>query len=105
MSVYVGQQFSTAPYKGAKEKGWVWKDACHMYADTVGQLHRMADKIGLKREWFQPLSVPHYDLTKSKRKLAIQKGAKPISRRQEGEMVRAWRKKTNCPDADPESGL
>lgn len=47
----------------------------HMMADTVEELHAMADRIGLKREWFQPLSSPHYDLTESKREKALAAGA------------------------------
>ena len=44
---------------------------CHMTADSIEELHEMANKIGLKKEWFQPLSRPHYDITQSKKKLAI----------------------------------
>jgi hypothetical protein len=47
-----------------------------MMADTVEELHEMADKIGLKRSWFQKEShVPYYDLTESKRTLALKYGA------------------------------
>lgn len=50
--------------------------ACHMTADTLEELHAMADKIGLRRAWFQDKSsVPHYDLTESKRVLALRYGA------------------------------
>jgi len=48
---------------------------CHMLADTVDELHAMADKIGLKREWYQPKSIPHYDVCQAKRRLAIKNGA------------------------------
>lgn len=47
----------------------------HMTADTLDELHMMADKIGLKREWFQNGSTPHYDVTLSKKELAIRHGA------------------------------
>lgn len=47
----------------------------HMTADTIEELHQMADKIGLKRSWFQDGSTPHYDVSESMRKLALKNGA------------------------------
>lgn len=47
----------------------------HMTADTLDELHAMANTVGLKREWFQEGSVPHYDVTLSKKELAIKNGA------------------------------
>ena len=56
---------------------------CHMVADTVEELHRMADRIGVKRRWFQDHNGrPHYDICRSKRALAITLGAKEIDRRE-----------------------
>jgi hypothetical protein len=49
-----------------------------MMADTEEELHEMAARLGLKRAWFQEppkASVPHYDLTPSRRALAIRYGA------------------------------
>lgn len=51
---------------------------CHMIADTPAELHAMADRLGLKRAWFQAppkASFWHYDIAKSKRALAIAAGA------------------------------
>lgn len=48
---------------------------CHMMADSISELHEMAEKIGLKREWYRPKSSPHYDLSISKRRVAIKLGA------------------------------
>lgn len=53
---------------------------CHMLADTVAELHDFAARIGLKREWFQPASRPHYDLSKAKRAEAIAAGAVEVDR-------------------------
>ena len=35
----------------------------HMIADSLGELHEFAGRIGLKRCWFQHHGHPHYDLT------------------------------------------
>lgn len=53
---------------------------CHMLADSLVELHDMADRIGMKRAWFQPLSSPHYDLSKTRRVLAIRLGAIEVDR-------------------------
>ena len=55
---------------------------CHMIADTVAELHVMAEKIGMKREWFQPLSRPHYDLSKTRRIEAVKLGSIEVDRRE-----------------------
>ncbi len=51
------------------------KPSCHMYADELNELHKMAHVIGLRRDWFQDEKLQHYDLTPSKRILAIHNGA------------------------------
>jgi len=60
----------------------VW---CHMFAypfddkKAILELHVLARKIGLKREWFQDRDgFPHYDVTKQKRKAAVEAGAMEI---------------------------
>lgn len=58
---------------------------CHMIADTDEELHAIADKIGVQRRWWQSpdkTSGSHYDIAQSKRALAIQYGAIPITMRQ-----------------------
>lgn len=52
---------------------------CHMIADTEEELHEMARKIGLRREWFQDTSRPHYDVSKTKRAEAVRHGAVEVS--------------------------
>jgi len=69
MSVYVDR--AMFPFRGQLY--------CHMRADTLDELHIMADNIGLKREWFQDKpGREHYDLSPSKRKLAVELGAKEV---------------------------
>ncbi len=55
---------------------------CHMVADTLDELHAMADIIGIKRRWFQRHPRhPHYDICKAKRALSIKAGAIAVTRR------------------------
>ncbi len=65
---------------------------CHMMADSLFELHAMADQIGIRREWFQGphnghSSFPHYDITLSKRRLAVRFGAVEVTGREMVEMM------------------
>lgn len=51
----------------------------HMAADTLEELHGMADAVGLQRRWFQAGHLPHYDLCQSKKRLAIKQGAVSVT--------------------------
>jgi len=65
---------------------------CHMVADTVEELHAMADKIGVQRKWFQNKTrYPHYDIALSKRALAVLHGASEIKIRQTPAIAKACR--------------
>jgi hypothetical protein len=60
-----------------------------MIADSPTELHAMAGKLRLKREWFQYHPVhPHYDVSAGKRMLAIQYGAKEVTNRELVEIIR-----------------
>ena len=53
---------------------------CHMFSLDLAELHAMAARIGLKRQWFQnPLTMrvawPHYDIDVASRALALGFGA------------------------------
>lgn len=63
---------------------------CHMIADTEDELHSMADDIGVLRKWYQG---DHYDICLAKRKLAVSKGAIPVSRMELGRKVIAERRR------------
>lgn len=56
----------------ARKFGRQW---CHLWTDgDIEELHKFAQKIGLKRSWFQDKkNFPHYDLVASKRFYAIEK--------------------------------
>ena len=57
---------------------------CHMVADTHEELVAMAYKIGLDPRWIQHAGTPkeHFDISMSKRKLAVRSGAVEITRRE-----------------------
>lgn len=57
---------------------------CHMIADTDDELHDMAERIGVARRWYQG---DHYDISLSKRTLAVAAGAREITQRQLALMV------------------
>jgi hypothetical protein len=90
MAVYVDALFAfeaneaQARRVGARN-GHRWS---HMMADTVEELHAMATRIGLRRAWFQG---DHYDLTPSRRALAVKYGAKEVTSRDLVALRRAQR--------------
>lgn len=55
--------------------GWKHGPSCHLIGDSVEELIEFAVSMGLRREWYQPKSSPHFDLTEDGRTLAIQRGA------------------------------
>lgn len=56
---------------------------CHMIADSTDELFAMADRIGVARKWVQKPGTAreHFDISLTKRALAIRLGAIPITRR------------------------
>jgi predicted transglutaminase-like protease len=65
---------------------------CHMVSDSLEELHAMAEKIGMKREWFQDKgSMPHYDVSRSRKALAIKYGAIEIDREKLVEVMNQYR--------------
>jgi hypothetical protein len=63
----------------------------HMIADTVDELHQMADDLGLFRAWYQPKSFPHYDVTPRVSQQAIRLGAIAVTQRELVEVIRRCR--------------
>lgn len=76
MPVYVDNM--RADYQPAHRPGRKYIMS-HMIADTFDELHRMADKIGVARKWFQG---DHYDICQSKKALAMQHGAIEVNMRE-----------------------
>lgn len=64
---------------------------CHMMADTTVELLEMADRIGIQRKWIQKSGTvyEHFDLSKSTRAKAVAFGAKEVSSRDLGMMIRS----------------
>jgi len=74
MSVYVDT--ARHPFRG--------HIMCHMVADSLDELHQMADQIGMERRWFRAppkASHPHYDIPEHKRAKALALGAQEVCQR------------------------
>lgn len=97
MAVYVDDM--KAEYRPAHRPGATYVMS-HMIADTEEELHAMAAKIGVARKWYQG---DHYDITQSKRALAIKQGARSITLRQLSCMAALRRR--GLPMGDPETAL
>jgi len=81
-----------------KLRNWGWRlgPSSHLISDATpgdnAELHAFAEKIGLKREWFQrSSSVPHYDLTAGRRATAVKAGAIELDDRQFYAILKRWR--------------
>jgi len=69
---------------GARGPIRFWHRRCgHLVSDSsLDELHEFAESLGLRREWFQQKSVPHYDLTGAHYELALERGAILVSSRE-----------------------
>lgn len=69
--------------------GWKLGPSCHLTADSLEELNKFALSIGMKLSWLQygggKKMMPHYDLVKSRRELAVKKGAIELTIREAGE--------------------
>lgn len=75
-----------------RDYGWQHGPSCHLIADSIDELMAFAVGMGLKREWFQAKSTPHFDLTAEGRELAVQHGAIELDQRQLVAKIRELRK-------------
>jgi hypothetical protein len=67
-----------------KDHGWLIRGkaipSCHLLTDgDIEKLHIFAERLGLKRYWFQNKRHPHYDLVPARRRLAVGLGAIEIT--------------------------
>jgi len=91
MSVYVDALRSCF-----RSDRWPYDQSAHLFADTVTELHRFAQSIGLRQAWFQnKLDFPHYDLTSSKRLQAVRAGAITVETRYMVDFMHRRRAKRN----------
>ncbi len=57
-------------------RNWPYSYVSHLTTDgDVEELHAFAEKLGLKRSWFQDGRHPHYDIVGKKRWKALCLGA------------------------------
>ncbi len=72
-----------------------WTGGGHLQADTPDELHEFAERLGLRREWFQVKpgrpENDHYDLTRALRERAVELGAVAEDRRDGWERRQALR--------------
>jgi hypothetical protein len=85
-SCYTGTNPKQAIRVGNKNNHY-W---CHLVADSLEELNKFAIKIDLKLIWLQK---DHYDLTPTRRIMAIKNGAIEITRKQLVAILRKYRHK------------
>jgi len=69
---------------------WRGRRWAHLMADTLDELHVMADRLEIPRRAFQnKTSGAHYDVPSELRERAIELGAMAISRHRDRAQVRA----------------
>lgn len=96
MSVYADPMFPWPP-----TKKWPYPEACHLIADSKEELIEFAVKLGLRPDWIQTAEtkpkdkyrIPHFDLTRNKRKLAVKAGTIEINTREMARKIKFHRHK------------
>ena len=74
-------------YPGA---GLRFTEFCHLLADTRGELHEIADQLGIPRRFFQDHPYRwHHDLPAHVRPRAIELGAQELTMHEVGALLRA----------------
>lgn len=89
MTVYVDD--ARIPARLGRGRAALWS---HLTADTPQELHEFAERLGLRREWFQdkPRGLWHYDVTATVREAALRLGAEAIRYRSTDDFRRVYRR-------------
>jgi len=62
----------------------IYFDGIHLLSDeSLNELHAFAQRVGLKRVWFQAKRIPHYDVFGKMVKLVLAEHPQMISTRKE----------------------
>ena len=112
MTVYVDD--SNIPAK--VPNGRVVHDSrwCHLIADDADELHEFAERLGLKRSYFQPGKPRgdgspsphwHYDVTAGMRAKAVQAGAQEITWRESVKVIREREERAAVKEQDHAAGV
>lgn len=101
MTVYVDDMYTTS--MGEFKRGMHTYKMSHMIADTTEELKDMASKIGVDKKWLQYPGTykEHFDITMAARERALRLGARSISMRQCGMMIRNRRLNGTLGEPDP----
>ena len=82
-----------AVYVGTREYRYGRMLMSHMAADTIEELHQMAQEVGVAKRHFQnKQGKPHYDICKQNKLKAIELGAIEVNDREIIELYRALAK-------------
>lgn len=83
MTIYVDElkSYPQRAQPGAERYFGNGKQSCHLWTDgPIEELHQFAESIGMRRAWFQQHpTLPHYDLTPNRRRLAVRAGATEVN--------------------------
>ena len=90
MSVYVDDLTVSL-----KSRNWPYSHSCHLVADTVEELHYFAGRMHLNPSWFQDKpELPHYDLTRGMRLVAVKLGAIEVNRKKISDLMQMYRSRS-----------
>jgi Protein of unknown function (DUF4031) len=94
------EEISVAVYvDGLRDYGWRHGPSCHLIADSVEELIEFAESMGMRREWFQAKSTPHFDLTADGRQAAVSMGAIELTNRELVAKIRELRHRKRLHEA------